>query len=231
MENFNFIKRAFMANEFAPEIGNESSKLFTEYPRQNIFGYNYYKSDDLNSNEADIIPNVNIPEAVSGAIGGSGLYLGAKHVPGALGSFFLDKPGETKVSEAYKNIFDKQFLQRLPGIKRINSKGGRSAAALATALALGAGVGALSDKASDTNTILQKPSFIDKTKDAITSDTAKTLGLTGGGAALGAILGNLLKGEDGSKLLPILLGLLGAGTGYAYANKEDISNKLQQLFK
>lgn len=237
MNQFTFIKRAFMENEFAPAFGNDHAEIYGPNVRENWYGMTYFP--EANSGIAGDSANIEnaktekskIKDVLNSTLAGGGLYLGAKHVPGAVGSFFMDKPGSSLTAEKYKNLFDNQFLQRLPGIKALKTPGARNRAALGTALLAGGIAGLMSDNDSDTlaerintqETSQQSPSLLDKAKNALTSDLAKTVGFTGGGGALGAAIGNLIKGEDGSIAWPLILGLLGSGAGYAYANKDNIN--------
>ena len=64
---------------------------------------------------------------------------------------------------------------------------------------------------------VEQPNWWDKNK-----NTVKTVGYTAGGGLTGAVLGKLIQGEEGSNLWPILLGLIGAGSGYAAANPDQL---------
>lgn len=60
-------------------------------------------------------------------------------------------------------------------------------------------------------------------------DTMRSLGYSVGGGLTGALIGNLIRGDDSSMMLPIILGLVGSGGGYLAANPHLINQGINYL--
>ena len=238
MKNSIFIKRAYDIDQsslFIDEKSSQKSKGLvkkSESITENLdMNYKPFFFDDVSDKKAK--DDKQLTNMLNGAITAPAYLYAAKHVPGNVASVFWDKPGSSRTNNAYKVMFDKQILKRLPLVKDIKTHKGRFGAALTLASLLGAGVGAMNNNSSS-NTIKNenKPNWVSSAKDTLASDSAKdlykTLGYTGGGALLGTLLGSVLKGDKESNLLPIVLGLLGAGSGYMYKNKDNLN--LKKLF-
>ena len=69
-----------------------------------------------------------------------------------------------------------------------------------------------------------KNNWFTKNKDAI-----RSLGYSVGGGLTGALIGNLIRGDDSSMMLPVLLGFVGSGGGYLAANPHLINQGINYL--
>lgn len=206
--SYSFIKHAY------------SSVGFPEFD-QNLFS----------SNEIPSSNNTELSEPIKNTIFGAtmapmSLYA-AKKIPGKfLDGALLSNP-KNRFDKGYQNFFDK-VLTKTPFVGRHKTPKGRMGKALLLSSLLGgtlAGTNSIKEEndiypTSDDYSLINN----DKTKDLL-----KTTGYTLGSGALGTSVGLLLKNLMGtdSNLLPILLGLGGAGLGYGYSkgyNLNDIKN-------
>lgn len=180
------------------------------------------------SDSSKIVENALIGSAIAPAS-----VLAAKKVPGKfLDAALLSEP-KNKFDKKYQAAFDK-ILQKAPFTGRHKTPMGRTGKALLLSSLLGGTLAALnSKKETDIN---PNPPASSSINNENVKNILKTTGYTAGGGALGASIGTLLKtllGSD-SNLLPILLGLSGAGLGYGYSKGyglDDVKNLVNNYLK
>ena len=192
---------------------------------------NIFRSNEVPNNNIEL--SKPIKDTLFGAtIAPVSLYA-AKKIPGKfLDSALLSNP-KNKFDKGYQSFFDKA-LTKTPFVGRNKTPKGRMGKALLLSSLLGGTLAGLNSNKEENNIIpaMENSSLInDGTKDLL-----KTTGYTLGSGALGATLGSLIKNYTGSdsNLLPILLGLSGAGLGYGYSkgyNLDDIKNLFNKQFK
>ena len=196
--------------------------------------YNFNISSDQSqnniskSNDSKVIEN-----ALIGATVAPASVLAAKKVPGKLLDAALLSEPKNRFDKKYQAAFDK-ILQKAPFIGRNKTPMGRTGKALLLSSLLGGTLAALNSKEDNSE------SYIDSSSSALNNervkDILKTTGYTAGGGALGTSVGALLKtllGSD-SNILPILLGLSGAGLGYGYSQGyglDDVKNLVNNYLK
>lgn len=193
---------------------------------------------------SDYVRNYNPEKGMMNAALATGLGASSKFVPAYLSRLI----GGRELANKWNDTYDSKILSKLPLLdwgesKKLPKKNISSALQkakgklrFATFLAGLGGAGALSGFLKDNNTPYQNADLaainnnISPNNPSISSpnlaNLLATLGYTGGGAVLGTLLGQAANNNSDSKLLPILGGILGGLGGYAFKNRDNISNYL-----
>lgn len=193
---------------------------------------------------SDYVRNYNPEKGMTNAALATGLGASTKFVPAYLSRLI----GGKELANKWNNTYDSKILSKLPlldwGESTKIPKNNISPALqkakgklrFATFLAGLGGAGALSGFLKDNNISNQNADLAainnnvssnnSSTSSQTLADLLSTLGYTGSGAVLGTLLGQSVNSDSDSKLLPILGGILGGLGGYAFKNRDNISNYL-----